>query len=1029
MWLADVSIRRPVFATMMIAALVVLGVVSFQRLGVDLFPKVEFPNVTVLTKQAGAAPESIETEVTDKIEEAVNSISGIRQLRSISSDGLSQVSIEFELNENPDVKAQEVRDKVSAIVADLPDDADPPTVERIDPDSAPILSVMIAGTMPVAELTRLGDEVIKERLQRVPGVGSVALVGGRKREMRVWLDPGRLKATGASASDVVRAVRSENAELPGGRVEIDGRRRELGARTLAQVHDAAGFRQLMVIYRANGQGTRLGDIARVEDSIEDERTYAQLNGQSGVAIEIRRQSGRNIVEVSRAVRAEVEVLKAEAPPGMTIVIARDTSRFIESSIRDVLIDMSLAIALVVAITFLFLLSWRATVIVALAIPTSVASTFLIFGLAGFTINIMTLLALTVAVGLLVDDAIVVVEAVERDIEAGLSAREAASVSTRRVALAVLSGTLATLAVFVPIAIMEGIVGQFLLQYGLTIVFSVSVSLLVAFTLTPMLASRFMRLEHRADGMLGRIEAVHQSVTRRYALLVGWAISHRGVVLLGAVASVVLGGVVATRVPSTFLGQADRSEFLASVKLPLGTGIAAARDAAQRANAALQSDREVRLVFATAGAGVRGRTNVLEFYVQISPKQGRRVDQATIIDNARGLLTKAIPEATEIAVTEVPWVSGGGITMSPIELVVKGANIDAIAQYAGKLETRFKSDPTFTDVRSTFESGRPEIQIRLDRERATDLGVPAREVAAATQAMLGGVEAGSFEDRGRRYDVRVRLEEDARQSLDAISQLPVRAGNGQLVDVAAVADVGVGLGPAQIDRLNRSRQISIIVNTPAGVALGDAVARTDQILMELSPPTGISTQKEGMARRLADTATAILFAFILAFIALYIVLASQFNSFTQPALIMLTAPLSFSGAFAAMWFAGQEMSLFGQIGLLALMGIVMKNGILLVDRANQLREGGLDAGAAMQQAAPERLRPVLMTALAAVFGMIPVAFSQSDGAEWRNAMGFIIIGGLTTSTVLTLIVVPVAYAASAELGARLGTVIGRLSGRN
>lgn len=1025
MWLVDVSIKRPVFATMMIGSLVIMGLVSFRGLGVDLFPKIEFPYVSVQTTQPGAAPGSIETEVTDKIEEAVNSISGIRQLRSISADGLSQVNIEFELDENPDIKTQEVRDKISGIMADLPDDADAPIVERLDPDAAPVVSVMIAGEQPVAELTRFADEVVKERLQRMPGVGSVTLVGGRDREMRVWLDPAKLKAVGLSASDVVRSVEGENAQLPGGRLETDARQREFGARTLAEARSSAEFAEMMLTYRGNGRSTRLADIARVEDAVADERSYAQLNGVAGVALEVRRQSGRNTIEVAKAVMAEVALLQKEAPPGIRLVVARDISRFIESSINDVLFDLVLAVVLVVSITFFFLLSWRATIIVALAIPTSILSTFFIFGIADFTVNIMTMLALTVAVGLLVDDAIVVVEAVERDIEAGLSAPEAAATATRRVALAVLAGTFATLAVFVPISVMEGVVGQFLFQYGLTIVFSVSVSLLVALTLTPMLASRFMRLEHREHGWLGRIEQFHRRMAERYAGLVRWAVTHAGKVMAIAAGSLVIGGVFASMVPSTFLGEADRSEYLATVKLPLGTGIASARDAALRADAALRDDDQIELVFVTAGAGIKGRTNLLEFYVETTPKQGRPVTQGELMNRARTALSKAIPEASEISINEVPWVSGGGVSMNPIELVVSGNDMDEIITYAASLEQRFRDDPSFADIRSTYEGGRPEVQLKLDRARATDLGVSAREVASATQIMLGGVEAGTFEDGGRRYDVRIRMEEGLRQSLGDLGQLPVRTANGGLVDMASVASIGVESGPSQIDRLNRSRQVTIILNKPPSIALGDAVTRADEIVAELPPPAGVSIQKEGMARHLGDTSSAIVSAFVLALIALYIVLASQFDRFGQPILIMLTAPLSFSGAFFAMWVAGQQMSLFAQIGLLALMGIVMKNGILLVDRANQLREEGLDAGQAMMQAAPERLRPVLMTALAAVFGMFPVALSQSDGAEWRNPMGFIIIGGLTTSTLLTLVVVPAAYAGVAGMGGKIARVIGRL----
>ena len=1008
MWLVDVSIRRPVFATMMIGALVVLGIVSFGRLGVDLFPRVEFPYVAVSTVLEGAAPDTVETEVSDVLEEELNTISGIRQLRSVSAEGLSQVFVEFELEENGDVKAQEVRDKVNVALAALPADADPPIVEKVDPDAAPILSVMLSGNRSVREITTYADEVVREALQRQPGVGAVTLVGGRKREMRVWLDADRLRAQGLTADDVVGALRAENAELPGGRIEVGGRTRELGARTLARARTPSEFMAIVVAHQPNGAAVRVGDVARVEEGAEDERSYAQLNGRPGVSLDIRRQSGRNTVEVARAIRAEVDRLAAAAPAGVELTIARDTSRFIESSIRDVMVDLAIAIALVVAVTFLFLLSWRATIIVALAIPTSLVATFFAFGAFDFTLNTMTLLALTVAIGLLVDDAIVVVEAVQRDIDGGQEARTAAAEATRRVALAVLAGTFATLAVFVPIAFMEGIVGRFFFQYGLAIVFSVSVSLLVALTLTPMLASRFLKPGDHGAAWLQRIERFHQSMERSYGALVRWSISRRWLVLGGAVASVLVGAWIAGHVPTTFMSSTDRSEFLATVKLPLGSGISEAQRAARAIDVELRRIPDVALTFVTAGAGSQQRSNLLDVYVGLTAKQDRDRHQDLVMGDARTALARAVPQATEVTASEVPWVSGGGIGQSQVELVVKSADLASAEGYADLLVAAMRNEASLTDVRSSFEGGRPEVQIRVDRARSSDLGVSARALATTTQILIGGADVGTFEDSGRRYDVRVRLEEAQRQTVSQIGLLQARAASGQLVDIGQVANVGVATGPVQIDRQDRARKVSVLANAATGVALGTAVEQVEGLLAANPPPDGVLIGIDGQARRMAETGQAIGFAFLLALVALYIVLASQFDSFGQPVLIMLTAPLSFSGAFAALWAGGQEMSLFAQIGLLALMGIVMKNGILLVDLANQRRAEGLGRAEAIASAAPERLRPVLMTALAAVFGMIPVAFATSDGSEWRNAMGFIIIGGLATSTLLTLVVVPAAY---------------------
>ncbi|MAW81249.1 MAG: acriflavin resistance protein, partial [Parvularcula sp.] len=1004
MWLVDLSIKRPVLAVMMIGALVVLGWISMGRLGVDLFPDVEFPYVAVTTTLEGASPDTMETEVSDVIEESVNTISGIKQLRSTSADGLSQVFIEFELEENVDVKAQDVRDKVNIARRDLPEDIDPPVIEKVDPDAAPIMSIMIAADASIGEITTYADEVVKEAVQRLPGVGSVTIVGGRLREIRIWLNADKMRAFGVTADDVVRAVRSEHAEVPGGRLEIGGGAREFGAKTVSEAKTPHEFADLVVAYRESGAPTRIGDVARVEDGLEDERSYAQFNGRPGVSLEVRRQSGRNTLEVAEAVHAEVERLQAGAPDGYELVVARDVSRFIESSVEDVTHELEIAIVLVVIVTFFFLLSWRATLMVAIAIPTSLISAFFAFEVFDFTINMLTLLALTVTIGLLVDDAIVVVESVQRDIDAGIEPEKAARQGTARVALAVLAGTFATLAVFVPIAFMEGIVGRFFLQYGLAIVFAVSVSLLVALTLTPMLASRFLKPESH-PAFLRPIEKFHRRLDRAYSAIVGVVVRWRYLALAAAIGSLFVGGFFASRVPSGFTSKADRSEFLGAIELPLGSGIAESKKAIAATNKALREVEHVKNIFLTAGAGSQGKANVIDLYASITPKQERRIGQFEVMDEARRALREAVPEASEITVAEVPWISGGGVSTGDIELVIRGDSIPEIDAYVKAIMARMRETNLYSDLRSSFEEGRPELLIDFNRTRAGDLGVSARALATTARSVIGGVDAGTYEEGGRRYDVRVRLEESQRQDRDQLQLIQIRSESGQLIDLASVATMRFASGPSQIDRQDRARKISILANTASNVALGTATEALEMIIAEYPPPATMQISYEGSVRRMNESISAIIFAFGLAMVALYIVLASQFNSFVQPVVIMLTAPLSFSGAFAMLYFGGQEMSLFAQIGLIALMGIVMKNGILLVDRANQLREEGAPAREAILKACPERLRPVLMTAFAAIFGMIPVALSSSDGAEWRNALGYLIIGGLSSSTILTLLVVP------------------------
>ncbi|MBA3067015.1 MAG: efflux RND transporter permease subunit [Hyphomonas sp.] len=1007
MSLVDISIRRAVFAVMLIASLVGLGFMSMGRLGVDLFPDVEFPYVNVTATLDGASAETMESEVTDILEEYINTIDGIETLQSFSSEGRAQILIEFNLSSNAREKVQDVRDKVQVALAELPPDMDPPIVDKVDPDAAPIISVMIAGDLPIAELTAFADDVAKERLQRLDGVGAVKLVGGRERAVRIWLDNERLRAFGVTADDVRRAIQSEHAELPGGRLETAARTREFGVKTVAEVTRANGFADLPVAYRENGVTIRISDVARVEDGLEDERSAAFLNGRRGISLDIRKQSGQNTVEVAHQVKAATEGLRALAPAGVTIVATRDVSKFIESSIEDVTHDVVIAIGLVVAVTFVFLLNFRATIIVALAIPTSLVATFFGFYLLGFSINVLTLLALTVAIGLLVDDAIVVIEAIMKELEEGKPPLEAALDGTRKVGLAVVAGTAATLAVFVPIAFMDGIVGRFFYQYGLTIVFSVSVSLLVALTLTPMLASRILT-SSGVSPVFRPLEAFWDSTDRAYAGLVKLAVRFRIVVIFIAFASVVAGAWYAARVPSGFTSRADRSEFQGSIELPLGTGVVSALDAAQKIDAELRKIEHVEEVFVSIGAGAQAEARVIDLYASLTPKQERQTGQFEIMDQARKAIRIASPEAVKISVLEVPWVSGTTSGSSDIDLLLKGSDLNSLAQYGEHLVREMRARPDFSDVRTSFESGRPEAQILFDRTRAGDQGVSARALADTARIALGGLDAGTFEEGGKRYDVRLRLEEDQRESVRDFDRIQVRGADGRLVDIGAVSRVEFASGPSKIDRSDRARKISVLASSATGVSLGEATSTLIEVLEANPPPAGITYSVGGMSERMQETAGAIGFALLLALLALYMVLASQFNSFVQPLLIMVTAPLSFSGAFAGLYYFGMESSLFAQIGLIGLMGIVMKNGILLVDRANQLIAEGMTERDAILQACPERLRPVLMTAFSAIFGMVPVALATSDGAEWRNALGALLIGGLTSSTILTLVVIPAVF---------------------
>lgn len=1029
--LTALSIRRPVFAVMAIGALVVLGLISWGRIGVDMFPKVDFPYVVISTTLEGASPDTVETEITEVIEEAVNTVSGIQSLQSTSTEGLSRVMVEFKLSENADVKAQDVRDRVATVIRDLPTDADPPVVQKVDPDADPILSLMIAGDQDIAAITTYADRIVKPRIERIPGVGSVTLVGGREREIRIWLDAVRLRAYEVTAEDVIAAIRREHAEIPGGRLEQSGGGFEFSVKTAGEVTRVEDFAKLVVAYRPNGTPTRLGDVATVEDGLKDERTYAELNGKAGVSLDIRRQSGQNTLQVAKAVKAEIARMQASLPPGIAMSVAKDISIFIEDSANDVFHDIYVAIGLVTLITFAFLLNIRATGIVSLAIPTSLISTFFLFYVADFTINMQTLMALSLAVGLVVDDAIVVLEAIYRKIEEGMPPAEAAVKGTEEVGEAVLAGTLSVVAVFVPIAFMEGMVGKFLYEYGLAIAFSVMVSLLVSLTLTPLMCARFLHHEDRRSRLTQAIEKQHLRLEAFYSRVIRWAVGHAKTVSLIAAVTLFAGFGIAMTIPGDFFSKADRSEFLGSVDLPYGTGIEAAKDAGRRAAAAIRKLDHVTDVFFTIGASGDQRINQVALYVALTRKNQRTPDQFEIMEVARKAVVAVVPEATYVAMYMVPWVQGGGFQRD-ISYVIEGPNLDVLREKGDAIVAQMRASPLFADSRTSFEAGKPEARFIIDRDRAGDLSVPIRSLATTIRAMVGGVEAGSFQSDGERFDVRVRLQEDQRDDISKLSLIQVRAADGVVVDVPNVAEITIAEGPAQIDRRNRSRSIMVSANLPAGRPLGPSSAALERIIKDTGLPEGYRLVAAGQSERAAEAVAALGFAFLLAILALYMVLASEFNSFSQPLIMMLAAPLSFFGAFLTLKISGLPLSMFANIGLIALMGLVLKNGILLVDYANTKRSTDTSPRDAMIEAGITRLRPVLMTALAMSAGMLPAVFADSQGAEMRAPMAVLIVGGILSSTVLTLVVVPSIYVMSMGAGGwwtrLLRAGLGRLTGR-
>ena len=1005
MSLSDVSIRRPVFAVMLVGGLVLLGAISVGRLGVDLFPRVEFPMVTVATVLRGADPETVEREVSDVLEKEINTIEGIRSLRSTSSEGLSFVMVEFELDQDPAEKAQEVREKVAVARADLPLDVEPPVVERMDPDAAPILAVMVSGPQSIRELTEFADKDLRERLERISGVGSVSLVGGRKREVRIWLDPVKLTGYSLAVDDVIRTLRAEHAEIPGGRIETP--EREFGLRTQGKARTVADFGTMIVAQR-DGASIRLRDVGTVEDGMEEERTVARLNGERGVSLLLRRQSGTNTVAVAHAVKAELERMRPEFPPGIRVEIAQDVSRFIEASIHAVFEDIILGAALAVIVVFVFLRSLRATLIGAIAIPSSIVATFVFLNAFHITLNVMTLMGLSLCVGMLIDDAIVVIENIYRRMEGGEAAAEAASRGTAEIALAVLATTLSVVAVFVPIAFMKGVIGRYFYEFGLTVVFAVLTSLLVALTVTPMLASRFLRMSEEHGVVYRRLEAGYRSLESSYRRVLEWGLRHRLAVVGLALGAVALGIAVASTIPLDFAPKSDRSEFNVWMQLPLGAPVADSVRAVAKAEKVLRQDPETAYVFSTVGSGVQKRVNEAEIYVRLRPKEERRRSQFELMDQMRARLVKALPELSNLSVEEIPWVSYGG--MRPYELMygLEGPSLERLDQLARGLVTHLKTLPGYEDLRSSYEAGKPEISLVVDRDRAGDLGVPTAQIGSTVYALFGGQKTTTYEEGGERYDVRVQVLPEFRDDPDKLSLVRVRSASGQLTSLSNLVHPRIGLGPVEIMRENRVRQVTVFGNLASGMALGTADREIRAWAASQKLGGDYRLRPVGMAERMAENAQAVSFAFALALAAIYMILASQFNSFVHPFTIMLSAPLSFVGAFVALKLGGVHMEIMTQTSLLMLMGLVMKNGILLVDYTNTLRGRGMARDEAVRTAGPARMRPVLMTTAAMVFGMIPVAMGRGDGGEFERPMGLGTIGGLLTSTLLTLVVVPVVY---------------------
>lgn len=1003
MKISDVSIRRPVFAAAMNLVFLLFGGVMYSGIGVDLFPQVDMPVVTVTAIYPGADPAAVESKVVDKLEEALNTLSGIDSLRSVSLENVGQIIVTFDLDRNVDEAAQDVRDKVSKVLPNLPVEVDPPVVEKFDVGAAPILSVALAGNLPMSEISRLADDVVKARIERISGVGLVDLVGRQEREVHVWVDRERLGAYGLAVSDVAQALSAQNLEVPGGRIEVGPE--ELMVKTKGEVTSAEQIADI-VVTRFGGAPVRVRDVARVEDGQEEARTASTLDEVAAVSLVIQKQSDANTVAVAKAVKAELTKIQADLPEGVTISVPSDNSRFIEASINDVKFDLLFGGMLTVLIVFLFLRDIRATAIAAIALPTSVVATFAFIATMGFTFNNMTMLALTLSIGILIDDAIVVIENIHRHLEMGKSPIQAAQDATAEIGLAVMAITAAIIAVFIPVALMDGIVGRFFFQFGLTVSFAVAISLLVSFTLTPMLSSRFLKLEHGNNAFFNAIERVLKAVEAAYRVILGAALNHKFVTLGVATAAFVGAVGLLSFVKSEFLPPEDNGEFSVSFELPSGRTLVESKEFASMLEKKLAEIPTVTGVFTTIGSGADGQVNAGKIHVGLVDKNDRGFTTKEAINYARALVGEYPP--ARVSVERVGAISGGGNRPQLVQYNLRGSDFEQVLAASEALMTRLKETPGFVDVDSTYRGGKPEVSVTIDRARAAELSVPVAVIASSVRTLIAGEKVTDIPDGTDRVDVRLRLNDDERRSVEDLSRIKVRSTTGRLVELSNLVTLQRSTGPARIEREDRQRQVTILANLD-GKTLGEAITEVNAIADELVPASVVRGWT-GMADTSNDSNAAMLSALVLAIGLIYLLLASQFDSIVHPFTIMLSLPLSFVGAFGALLATGSTLNIFSMIGLIMLMGLVTKNAVLLVDYTATLRrEEGLSITEALLRAGPVRLRPILMTSFAMIFGMIPVALGRSLGGEQRAPMAIAVIGGLISSTFLTLVVVPVVYA--------------------
>jgi len=999
--LYDVAIRRPVFTTMMMVALVVFGVLGYQTLPVNLLPSLDVPVVTVTTILPGASPEVMESDITDPIESAVNTIEGIKQLTSYSGQGISQVTITFSLEREIDIAAQDVRDKVSGALGELPLDAEPPIVQKFDVNSGPMLWFALAG-LDARELSDYADQVIKPRLQSVPGVGNVFVAGFREPMVRIWIDRDRLAAHSLAVTDIIRALGRENLELPGGIIE--GPLTELAVRNLGLFETVDDFDDLIVA-TVDGRPIRLSDVGFTQLGIADERGLARYNLTPTLGLGIAPRAGANLVDVNRGARERMTELAEDFPPGVFADVAFDGAEYVEISIDNVKEDIVLGAVLAILVVFVFLRSWRSTFIVSLAIPTSLIATFGFMRIFGFSLNNMTTLALALSVGVVIDDAIVVLENIFRHQEEGEEAFEAAHNGTREIALAAMAATFSIAAVFIPVAYMKGMIGQFLFEFGISVAAAVLISLFVALTLTPMLSSRILRVTPKHGRLYEFLEGGFNWLERSYTKALDWVLRHKGITLISASLLFVASLALVPLIGGEFAPAEDMSMFMVMTEAPVGTSLEAMDYRMQEIERIVLRQPEIRSGFAAVDMEGRGQVNSGLMFLRMEKPSQREASQAEVVTRLRREL--AAVEGIQARVVEFSFynVSSEGAEWA-ISYSIRGPDLHELDRLGRRMVERLSTEPGFVDLDTNLDLEQPQLFVKVDRERAHDLGLDAATIYETVYALIAGREVGSYTTQGKRYDVRIKVLPAQALSAEDIGALQVRTSSGRMVRLDSIVDISYGVGPININRSSRERSLLLTGNLE-DVPLNRALETVDRILAE-ELPEGYHARATGQAEEYAESMGSLLFALGLAILIVYMLLASQFDSLLHPFTIMLALPPALVGALLALFLTNYTINIMSVIGVILLFGLVTKNSILLVDLTIQKQETGLDCEAALREACPIRLRPILMTAVSMIFGVLPVALALGEGAEARAPMAVATAGGMTTSTLLTLFVVPVVY---------------------